>query len=522
MGVISTIYNIAEDTAETLAAYTNFPLPVPSYNQFVLSTTNIIPKTVHSDTLILWNFGDPFADELENNKNEVRSANMLDVVSHTYKYAGIYKVQNVIIINGILYTTEQDVNIGDVSVEEVILTPPPNLYDTAQTVHIIANNLGAAIEYKLALGNEYQTYSTTGIFVDVSTTIYYKVTFPDGRIIEADAFYLILEYSTFATLYKETTGIIYDNISSEAWALSFDYNNESPFKIQYSIDGAPFQQYEGTDVLLNGADDQSISYNFRWHITVPVTGTTIDFSANSHVVNGIYNFEIASTTLVVDKVNPYVTPNITNYNSVDSLYNYTLTPSKNWNMIQAISYSISGNSQVINGIYNTSTTGINIDDLIGISGLPHNQIEINITTVVTDKVGNSSTQLFTYDINSNIVPSSGWVDITTLWNISAGWWGTDWDYLSVNRTGYLNAELPVILNADTASWPSTYTQMRFTAVKQLSGSNYLRLLDDSATYPINTTTILDYDTYTFAYTGNTGMQLQFDNVILSKIEVYVP
>ena len=522
MGVISTIYNIAEDTTETLAAYKNFPLPEPSYNQFVLSTTNIIPKTVHSDTLILWNFGDPFADELDNNKNEIRSSNILDVVSHTYKYAGIYKVQTIVIVNGVLYTLQKFVTIGDMNTQGVVLSPPPNLYDTALTVQIIASDPNASIEYKLNLLDEYQSYSSSGIYIDSSKTIYYKVTLSDGSIIEGEGFYLILEYNTTVTLYKETAGVIYNNTSSDDWIVSFDYNNESPYKINYRVDSGSYQEYVGIPITLAGINDQEIDYNLSWYISIPVTGTEIDLSANPHVIDGVYHFVTDYIQLRVDKHAPEISPNILNSSEVSALSNYILTPSEDWNMIQSLTYSISGNNQVVNGVYSASTTGINIDDLLGISGIPHNQIKINITTVITDKVGNSSTQSFSYDINSNVVPASGWVDITTLWNISAGWWGTDWDYLNVNRTGYLNAEMPVILNANTAGWPTTYTQMRFTAVKQLSGSNYLRLLDDSDTYPINTTTILDYDTYTFTYAGNTGMQLQFNNVILSKIEVYVP
>jgi len=203
MSLLNQIYKFSEPTTATMKSSLYFPLqaPVKKLNSIEFDFFN-----EEVDISALWNFGDPFS-----NNNEFVSGSVLDIVPHTYKYAGNYEINCVANIDGTVKHITANLIIVPDTGDRIISSKPEGIYTV-----FVYNNFQFNIDLYC-----YDHTATIYYTIGASSTDYIK--YEDTLTFSED--FVIKYYATFLNGY-----------STETFTKTFQLN-----KNQYSLQINPIQ-----------------------------------------------------------------------------------------------------------------------------------------------------------------------------------------------------------------------------------------------------------------------------------------
>lgn len=263
MGVLSTIYKLNEATITELSAYQNFKFFTPYKQQFGLSITDLSEKILNANTLVLWNFGDPFANEIDGNPNEVRTNSVLDIIPHQYKYAGLYTITAIIYIDNYVFHLIKTIDIPPDNYDFVMISPAPGTYNTNQLVRWFSYDPGFQVFYTDD-GSDPKTSSTVKQFIEPITLL------ADSSYTKTINYYSVLssgkETDTQTAVYKMRSQIASINISPSASKQATTFNASLNYDSEY-YDAYYYTNTDPTPVLYTTAFNVNTDTTIHYYLT---------------------------------------------------------------------------------------------------------------------------------------------------------------------------------------------------------------------------------------------------------------
>lgn len=169
MSILSDVYKIPDASVEQFDS--RFLLSVPYSKQFTFDIDSITSES-SKDVTIFWNFGDPFSSD-----NEVILNNIIDgTATHTFNHAGIYKLNTIANIDGILFHVESEFEaLPNTNMQYVVTSPSPiGYYASPITASLYSYDLKAKIYYKIiGLDADYNLYTGPIVLTNVYNTVEY-------------------------------------------------------------------------------------------------------------------------------------------------------------------------------------------------------------------------------------------------------------------------------------------------------------------------------------------------------------
>lgn len=248
MGILSTVYNIPEVTNQAASALVAYGFSSPVKQEYGITLTNISEKVFNLNMLSLWNFGDPFAEEIDDNSNEYRSTNLLEIVGHKYKYAGVYTVNGLLYIDKYFLQLTKKVEINNGEFPALEIQPPSGTYRTTQLVTFKSYDSAIRVYYTDD-GSDPFTSPTVKLYsgpiellADESRVVDFRYfgILSTGRITaEYTAAYNIIALSPVVTI--APSGLLY----GEPIDVTLTYEQDF-FRAEYSLNGGEWIEYAGS------------------------------------------------------------------------------------------------------------------------------------------------------------------------------------------------------------------------------------------------------------------------------------
>jgi len=358
MSIFSDLYGIQESTLYDKSDLLHFPLSEPLKKYFNLEITNLAKEILDANCVIIWNFDDPFSNE-----NEFRTSDLLEIVDHTFKYAGIYNISVFINVNDYRFITYSRVLVNE-SYSWLEATPIGGIYYENQLISLKSLDTKATIYYTLDDSNP--QYSETRIQyigpfeISENTKVRYYAINEDLIITpEYQDVYTLQFINPNIPIYPTDTNLL------EPTYISFDYD-PNEIDVWYSI---------------NSGDPILYTEPFLIDVTCSIRYYGVNKLGIKYLDNIKYYF--------VDLVQPQVTilpQELLVYNNLI----ITLVPNKN-NLI--INYSVSGLSLT------PYTQPIDIIDIFDFEDETNIQYNIPLYVSVEDVYGRKTE----YNINYNFI-----------------------------------------------------------------------------------------------------------------------